>query len=108
MRPKLAVLGRYALAFVFVGASLAVTEGLKRLDWPHPFTFYFLGAIALTFWFGGNVAGALSVALSCIVFNFYFEPPPGSDSSRLYYFINFVVVALLMSWVSASRRRAEK
>ncbi len=105
---KRSAIARYALAFLFVGASLIVTELLKALHWPHPYTFYFLAAIALTFWFGGNAAGVVSFLLACIVFSLVFETPPGSGTSRLYYFINFVIVALLMSWVSASRRRAEK
>ena len=91
-----------------MGASLALTLVLKELHWPHPFTFYFLGAIALTFWFAGNGPGMVSFVLACVAFNSFFTLPPGSDSSHLYYVINFAVVALLISWVSASRRRAEK
>jgi signal transduction histidine kinase len=86
---------------------LGITLVLKWLHWPHPYTFYFLAAIALTFWFGGIGPGICSLLLASGTFNFFFQPPPGSDSSRLYYVINFVIVAGLISWVSASRRRAE-
>ncbi len=108
MRPTRSVFARYGLAFLFLALSLGLTLGLKKLHWPHPFTFYFLGAIALTFWFGGTGPGVLSFVLACVTFGLLFTPPPGSDSSPLYYLINFVVVALLISWVSGSRRRAER
>jgi signal transduction histidine kinase len=107
MRLTKSPLARYALPVITVGSALGLTVVLKSLHWPHPFTFYFLAAIAVTFWFGGTGPGVFSLILASIVFNFVFTPPPGSDSSRLYYVINFVIVALLIAWVSASRRRAE-
>src|SRR4051794_32693638 len=94
---------RYTLPLVSVATALGVTLFLKWLNWPHPFTFYFLAAIALTFWFGGNGPGFCSLVLASVAFNIFFPPPPGSGSSRLYYFINFIIVGLLISWVSASR-----
>ena len=107
MRLTKSPLSRYVLPIITVGSALGLTIVLKSLHWPHPFTFYFLAAIAVTFWFGGTGPGVFSLILASIVFNFVFTPPPGSDSSRLYYVINFVIVALLIAWVSASRRRAE-
>ena len=107
MRLTKSPLSRYALPVITVGSAFGLTIVLKSLHWPHPFTFYFLAAIAVTFWFGGTGPGVFSLILASIVFNFVFTPPPGSDSSRLYYVINFVIVALLIAWVSASRRRAE-
>ena len=41
---------RYAvLPVITVGSALGLTIVLKSLHWPHPFTFYFLAAIAVTF-----------------------------------------------------------
>ncbi len=105
MRLTKSPLTRYALPIIAVASALGVTFLLKWLHWPHPYTFYFLAAIAVTFWFGGIGPGVCSLILASIAFYFYYTPPPGS--TPLYYVINFVIVALLISWVSASRRRAE-
>src|SRR5262249_23147178 len=48
----------------------------------------------------------LAVTLSSLAFGYFYNPPSGV--SRIPYLINFVIVALLISWVSSSRRRAEQ
>ncbi len=99
---------RYRLAVLSVAAALAVTLSLDNFHWPHPFTFYLLGAVAITFWYGGTGPGVLAVLLSTIAFGYFHRPPPDSGVAEIPYLINYVVVALLISWVSTSRRRAER
>ncbi|PYL78529.1 MAG: hypothetical protein DMF26_00445, partial [Verrucomicrobia bacterium] len=86
----------------------------------------FLLAIAITFWYAGTGPGILSVFLSFLAFALFVLPnqvdyrivlPDGSTkpvyvsgvtASHIQYFFYFALLALLMSWFSSSRRRAEQ
>ena len=116
----------YALAIFSVAAALAIKLIALRFGLPYPVSSTFLAAIAVAFWFGGTGPGVLALLLSFMAFGYFVLPyqidyrillPDGSTktvymstgiSSHLSYFAYFAVVALLMSWFSSSRRRAER
>lgn len=116
----------YSLAVFSVGAALAVKLTALHFNFPYPVSSSFLAAIAIVFWFGGTGPGIVAVLLSSLAFGYFVVPDqidyrvalrdesmksvyssPGIRS-HLPYFLYFVVVALLMSWFSSSRRRTER
>ena len=117
---------RYGLAVVAVAIALGIKLILLEFNFEFPLTSSFLLAIAITFWFGGTGPGVLAVLLSCMAFGYFVVPrqidyhvllPDGSIKpvyasasfmTALPYFIYFIVVALLVSWFSSSRRSAER
>src|SRR5213593_3676720 len=117
---------RYGLAVLSVAIALGVKLILLHFNFPYPLSTSFLLAIAITFWYAGTGPGILSVLLSFIAFAFFVLPyqvdyrivlPDGStkpvyvsgvSASHIQYFFYFALLALLMSWFSSSRRRAEQ
>jgi PAS domain S-box-containing protein len=117
---------RYGLAVLSVALALAVKLLLEQLHFGYPLSTSFLAAIAVTFWYAGTGPGILALVLSCAAFGFFVLPyqvdyrivlPDGSTKpvyaarsglSHLFYFFYFTLVALVMSWFSSSRRRAER
>src|SRR5882672_11534748 len=117
---------RYGLAVLSVAAALGIKLTLQKFNVGYPLSSSFLAAIAISFWYGGTGPGVVSVVLSFVAFGYFVLPyevayrmvlPDGSTKpvylsaswrSHLPYFIYFAVVALLMSWFSSSRRRAER
>src|SRR6476646_10076741 len=116
----------YGLAVVSVAVALGIKLILLHFGFPYPLSTSFLLAIALPFWYAGTGPGILSVLLSFIAFAFFVLPyqmdyrivlPDGStkpvyvsgvSASHIQYFFYFALLALLMSWFSSSRRRAEQ
>jgi PAS domain S-box-containing protein len=117
---------RYGLAVLSVAIALGVKLILVTFNFPYPLSTSFLVAIAITFWYGGTGPGIFSVLLSFVAFALFVLPyqvdyrivlPDGSTKpvyvsgvgvSHVLYFLYFAVVAILMSWFSSSRRRAER
>ena len=117
---------RYGLAVLSVAAALGIKLALQKFNVGYPLSSSFLAAIAISFWYGGTGPGLVSVVLSFVAFGYFVLPyevayrmvlPDGSTKpvylsaswrSHLPYFIYFALVALLMSWFSSSRRRAER
>src|SRR5256886_1476402 len=117
---------RYGLAVLSVVAALGIQLILQKFIVGYPRSSSLLAAIAISVWYGGTGSGLLSVILSFAAFGYFVLPhevayrmvlPDGSTKpvyltpslrSHLPYFIYFAVVALLMSWFSSSRRRAER
>src|SRR5467141_3307984 len=117
---------RYGLAVLSVAIALGVKLILLHFNFPYPLSTSFLLAIAITFWYAGTGPGILSVLLSFIAFALFVVPnqidyrivlPDGSTkpvyvsgvtASHIQYFFYFALLALLMSWFSSSRRRAEQ
>jgi C4-dicarboxylate-specific signal transduction histidine kinase len=97
-----------------------------HFNFPYPVSASFLVAIAITFWFGGTGPGVLAVLLSSLAFGYFVVPyqvdqrillPDGSTKpiylpatfiATLPHLIYFILVALLMSWFTSSRRSAER
>ena len=117
---------RYGLAVMSVAVALAIKLVLRQFQVEYPISTTFLAAIAITFWYTGTGPGILSLVLSIAAFTFFVLPyqidyrivlPDGSIKSvyassvglsHFLYIFYFSFVALLMSWFSASRRRAER
>src|SRR5258705_3044586 len=117
---------RYGLAIVAVAIALAINLILRHLQLPYPLSSSFLAAIAIAFWFAGDGPGVLAVLLSAAAFVYFVVPyqidyrmvlPDGSIRpvympatfiTTLPYLVYFVLVAIITSWFSSSRRSAER
>jgi C4-dicarboxylate-specific signal transduction histidine kinase len=117
MRPARSPVYRYGIAVLAVAIALGIKLTLLQFNVTYPLSSSFLAAIAVAFWFGGTRPGVLSVLLSSLAFGYIVVPyqidlidnstKPAHFLSILPYLAYFVLVALLMSWFSSSRRRAE-
>jgi len=117
---------RYGLAVLSVALAFGIKLLLQQLHFGYPLSTSFLAAIAVTFWYAGTGPGILALVLSCAAFGFFVLPyqvdyrivladgstkpvyASRSGLSHLLYFFYFALVALVMSWFSSSRRRAER
>ena len=117
---------RYGLAVLSVALAFGIKLLLQQLHFGYPLSTSFLAAIAVTFWYAGTGPGILALVLSCAAFGFFVLPyqvdyrivladgstkpvyASRSGLSHLSYFFYFTLVALVMSWFSSSRRRAER
>src|SRR4030095_7918072 len=117
---------RYGLAVLSVALALGIKLLLQQLHFGYPLSTSFLAAIAVSFWYAGTGPGILALVLSCAAFGFFVLPyqvdyrivladgstkpvyASRSGLSHLFYFLYFALVALVMSWFSLSRRRAER
>lgn len=97
---------RYGLAFVSVGASLAVALVFTHFNLPQPFGAFALSAIALTFWYAGTGPGIFAAVLSSIVRGYLFESNTSTES-RILFDLVFLVFAFLMTRVARVRDRLE-
>ena len=99
---------RYGVAVLtFIGA-LVLALLLRRFELRESL---FLMAIAVTVWYGRMGAGLVAIVLSILGLDYFFIPPIyhiEAGLTHLPYFIVFTSFALIISWFSASRRRAEQ
>jgi len=108
-RPVLPVVLRYGLAVASVAAALGTTLTLRHYSLPHPFISLSLTAIAITFWYARTGPGVLALLLSCLAMTRLAARHlllPGVSWES--YVIFYAVFGLLVSWLSAYRRRAER
>jgi PAS domain S-box-containing protein len=104
----LSTIQSYSLAVFSVAAALAGSLILVRfrgVELP-----LFLFAVALSAWYGGALPAALSLALSTLVFDYFFVEPLHTiyvTPADLPYFIVFASFATLVSWFGTVRRRVE-
>jgi len=104
---------RYGLAVVSVGVALAVALLFGRgFDVRGAL---FLTAVALTAWFGGMGPGLTALLLSMVSIGYFFQPiVPYVEIAgirvpyRVLSLTFFASLALIVCWLSASRRRAEE
>src|SRR5882724_9344518 len=104
---------RYGLAAGSVGVALAVAVLLGRgFDVRGAL---FLTAVVLTAWFGGMVPGLTALLLSLLGLGYFFQPlVPYVEIAgirvpyRVLSLTLFASLALIVCWLSASRRRAEE
>src|SRR5277367_4328560 len=107
------VVWRYGLAVGSVGVALAVALFLgKGFDVRGAL---FLTAVALTAWFGGMVPGLTASVLSLLSLGCFFQPlVPYVEFAgvrapyRVLSLTLFASLALVVCWLSTSRRRAEE
>jgi formate hydrogenlyase transcriptional activator len=109
-RPALAVALRYGLAVASVTTAFGITLILRSYNFPPRFISHFtLIAIAVTFWYAGTGPGLLALVLSCLGVSLFARNHlllPGFPLES--FLIFYAVFSLLVSWFSASRRRAEQ
>jgi PAS domain S-box-containing protein len=107
------VVWRYALAVGSVGVALAVALLVGRgFDVRGAL---FLTAVALTAWFGGMAPGLTALLLSVLSLGYFFQPlvlyvelAGVRVPYRVISLTFFASLALIVCWLSASRRRAEE
>jgi PAS domain S-box-containing protein len=98
-----------AISFFFVLLALLWTFPLQKVM-AYPFVFLFFGAIMCSAWFGGFLAGAMSVVMSSLAIDYFFVPPFYSMTiGREFrtYVAAFVVCAIAITAVSSARRKSE-
>ena len=95
---KTSAVARYAITVLGVAAAIGLTLVLRPVVDAEP---VFFAAIILSSWFAGMAEGLLAVVLSALALRYY------SGAANIEYLIVFVLSALLVSWLSAKRRRAE-
>lgn len=103
------LIGRYGIAAAFVAVAFVCTLFVQRF-FPYPFLFLFFAAVMASAWFGGTGPGLFAVLLSTVVVAYFFVPPYYSwaiTPTAVSYFVAFVVCALVVSWVSSTRRQTE-
>lgn len=99
---------RYGVAVMTVLSALLLTHLLWRWIEPHP-TSLFLAAVTVSAWYGGLRPSLLSTALAAVTVDYFFIGPvyhlelSVDNAVRT---IVFILVALLISWVDAARKRA--
>ncbi|MGD0271096.1 MAG: DUF4118 domain-containing protein, partial [Candidatus Sulfotelmatobacter sp.] len=107
------VVWRYGLAVGSVGIALAVALLLGRgFDVRGAL---FLTAVVITAWFGGMIPGLTALLLSVLSLGYFFQPlVPYVELAgihlpyRVLSLTAFASLALIVCWLSASRRRAEE
>jgi PAS domain S-box-containing protein len=102
---------RYGLATVSVAIALGIGLLLQRYSFYGAESLLFLFAVALTAWFGGGGPAVLAVALSSLVFNYFFTEPIHTlyiTTSELPYYFAFILFAMILTWFSKVRRRFER
>jgi PAS domain-containing protein len=109
-RPALAAALRYGLALASVATALGTTLILRHYGFQPRFISHFtLIAIAITFWCAGTGPGLVallfsSLGVSLLARNHLLLPGFPLESFLIFY----AVFSILMSWFSASHRRAEQ
>jgi len=101
---------RYCIGLFFVAAAFVPTLLVQRF-FPYPFLFLFFAAVMATAWFGGIGPGLFAVIISTIAVDYFFVPPLYSfamNATDSAYFAAFVICAVVASWVSSSKRKAEE
>jgi PAS domain S-box-containing protein len=107
MRPSII---RYGIAVLCVAAALLATKFLQLFTDTPPW-FEFLVAVMISSWVGGLGPGFLAVLLSSLAIDYFFLPPlysigvPNIPHLRGHFV--FVLSSLLISWLSARRKKAE-
>jgi signal transduction histidine kinase len=71
----------------------------------------FLAAVMVSAWYGGFGPGVLTTAIAVVTKTYFIMPPTGSfdidDIATAFYIVVFVLVAVLISWLTGALRRAE-
>jgi C4-dicarboxylate-specific signal transduction histidine kinase len=99
---------RYLLAVVCAAAALLVTSALEPYIESTPL---FYAAIVVSAWFGGMGPGLLAVVLSAVSIDYFFVAPLytfGLGPKHISFMVVFGILAMLTSWMSSKRRRAEE
>jgi C4-dicarboxylate-specific signal transduction histidine kinase len=99
---------RYGLALITVALASIITSSLQNYT---DITPLFYAAIVISAWFGGMGPGLLAVVLAELSIDYYFVAPLYTlqlGPKHLSFLVVFGVLAVLTSWMSNKRRRAEE
>src|SRR4030095_13312718 len=98
----------YGLAIVSVVMALGITLSLEPYNTLRTPLLY--AAILITAWLGGIGPGLLAVALATLALGYYFGVPPHSTQAAegIDLVLSFLLLALLITWVSAKRKSIEQ
>src|SRR5215212_4496235 len=99
---------RYGLAVLTVGTALLITRSLQHYT---DITPLFYAAIVISAWFGGMGPGLLAVVLAELAIDYYLVEPLytlGLGPKPISFLVVFGFLAVLTSWMSSERRRAEE
>lgn len=101
---------RYGITLFFVAIAFVSTLLVQRF-FPYPFLFLFFAAVIASAWFGEIGPGLFAVVVSTLAVDYFFVPPLYSfaiNATDSAYFAAFVICAVVASWVSSSKRKAEE
>src|ERR1700688_1460254 len=96
---------RYGLAFVSIAAALGLARIFLHFNLPQPFAALALSAIAITFWYGGNMPGIVAALLASIIR--YSHWSEAHAVSRVIYDLVFLIFAFLMMAINRARSELE-
>jgi PAS domain S-box-containing protein len=102
---------RYGLAVLSTSIALGIALLSNRLGFHNVEVPLLLFAVAVSAWYAGSGAAAVSVGLSIFFFDFFFVEPLYSiavSAGEIPYFLIFIAFASLVAWFSAVRRRVER
>ncbi|MEO8607285.1 MAG: PAS domain S-box protein [Chloroflexota bacterium] len=100
---------RYGMALVSCSVALLISLLFPNIFLPNPFLLFFL-AIVISVISGGLLAGLIAIVFTILTVNYFLITPDSGfsiSSNELVRFVVFAAVALLISWVIETRRRAE-
>ncbi len=104
-RPAAAAVLRYGLAFASIAAAMGLARLFLYFHLPQPFAAFALSAIAITFWYGGNMPGIVAALLaSAIRYSHWSEV---QAVSRVIYDLVFLIFAFLMMAINRARSELE-
>jgi C4-dicarboxylate-specific signal transduction histidine kinase len=101
---------RYGTAIVAVGLALVAALLLPYRADPSHFTLFF-AAVMLSAWYGGLGTGLVATVLSALSLDYFFIAPVHSITLDWLAFLRlgvFLVVALVTSYLTTARKRAEQ
>ena len=104
-RPLASVVLRYGLAFVSIAAAMGLARLFLYFHLPQPFAAFALSAIAITFWYGGNMPGIVAALLASIIR--YTHWSETQAVSRVIYDLVFLIFAFLMMAINRARSDLE-
>jgi PAS domain S-box-containing protein len=104
-RPAAAAALRYGLAFASIAAAMGLARLFLYFHLPQPFAAFALSAIAITFWYGGNMPGIVAALLASIIR--YTHWSEAHAVSRAVYDLVFLIFAFLMMAINRSRSELE-
>ena len=109
--PLSSTISRYAIAVLAIAGALVVSKASVAFLHIEPFVSLFLCAIMVVAWFGGFGPGLLATVLGFLVFDYYLVPPINgftADPKQFPRLALFLVVALFVTWLTASQRAAAR
>jgi len=101
---------RYTIAIAGVAAALGLASLIPSRADPSHFSLFFVG-IMLVSWYGGLGAGSLATILSAISLDYFFISPQHSihlDWRALLRLGVFIAIAVVTSYLTTARKRAEQ